>query len=433
MTTSLTTRAIEALKPVPGKRVEAFDDVVTGLALRVTETGTKSWSLFYRTQSGRQRRLTIGRYPTIGLQQARTLARVAAREAALGADPAADKRAQRHGETINALADEYLDRHAKKHKRSWQGDERMLRAEIRPKWGSLKVTEVSRRHVRDLVEAIAERGAPVTANRCLALVRKMLNFAISRDWLEANPAALVAKPGHEVSRDRVLTDDELRRIWRCLERLPATNELPAPGRPRSRGPSDDPICPVNSAQAAILKLRLLTAQRGGEVARMRWVDVDLEDGWWTIPAEHAKNKRRHRVPLCASALAIVSEQLRSTAAGLGTFVFTDGETGAHDRGKKAAGLVAEVLGIEFRGHDLRRTAATRMAAAGVAPSDVAKVLNHSAGGPSGATAVYVRHEFDREKLAALETWERVFAGILGLRSGARLLPMHHAAAKASGQ
>jgi integrase len=429
MTTLLTARTIDTIKPIPGKRLELFDGVVTGLALRVTETGVRSWSLLYRTTSGRLRRLTIGRYPTLSLLQARKLAQTAARDASLGADPASEKKAQRHGETINDLADEYIKRHAKKHKRTWQADDRMLRAEVRPAWGTLKVSELTRRHVRELVEGIAERGAPITANRALALIRKMLNFAIQRDWLEANPAALIPKPGQETSRDRVLNDDEIRRLWQCLDRQPTTAERPAPGRKRANGTDDSPLCPLNAAQTAILKLRLLTAQRGGEVARMRWIDVDLESGWWTIPAEHAKNKKAHRVPLVGKALELVKAQVSSDEnegdEEQSLFVFSDGETGAHDRAKKAPGLLVEVTGIDFRGHDLRRTAATRMAAAGVPPSDVAKVLNHSEGGPR-ATHVYNRYEPDREKRIALETWDRVLSAILAGSKSAVLLSTRRA-------
>jgi integrase len=88
-----------------------------------------------------------------------------------------------------------------------------------------------------------------------------------------------------------LSDEELRRFWRVLSHLPTTADRPAPGRKRKKGTSDDPLCPVSAPLAALLKVRLLTAQRGGEVARMRWDDVDLDGGWWSIPGEHTKNRQ----------------------------------------------------------------------------------------------------------------------------------------------
>ena len=114
------------------------------------------------------------------------------------------------------------------------------------------------------------------ANRVLALVRKMLNFAVDHDWIEANPAARVQKPAREVSRERVLTDEEMRRVWRVLSNPPSTTDKPAPGRARAKGANDDPLCPISAPLAALLKVRLLTAQRGGEVVRMRWTDLDLD-------------------------------------------------------------------------------------------------------------------------------------------------------------
>jgi integrase len=430
MVMKLTARDVDALKGTPGKRVEIFDAVVRGLALRVTESGHKSWSVHYRV-GGRLRRHTIGTVAQFTLAEARAAAYDAARGAAKGKDAGAEKKATRLGETIGDLAREYVERHAKAKKRSWADDQRMLDVDILPKWKTRKVKELSRRDVRELVEAIAERGAPITANRCLALIRKMLNFGIERDWLEANVAARIKKPGAEASRDRVLADDEIRAIWRCVTNLPTTAQLPAPGRKRAKGDDDNPLCPLSPAQAAIIQLRLLLAQRGGEVARMRRPDIEFvadDLAWWTIPGEHTKNKKPHRVPLVGQALAIVTAQIAANDAGREAepadddehddrddrereYVFTSGETGAQDRAKKAPGTLAKLLGIDFRGHDLRRTAATKMREAGISREDVSRVLNHVEAGPR-ATLVYDRYDGDREKRRALETWERVLTRII---------------------
>ena len=251
------------------------------------------------------------------------------------------------------------------------------------------------------------------ANRVLAVVRKMLNFAVDHDWLEANPAARVAKPSPEVSRERVLTDDELCRVWRLLSRFPTTAERPAPGRKASRGAEEDPICPFSQAIAALLKVRILTAQRGGEVGRMRWQDVDLEAGWWTIPGIHTKNGDAHRVFLVKEAVALIKAQQREDA---GEYVFSGAGESVLDRTKKVPAAIARLLKFEFRGHDLRRTAATRMARARVPREHISRVLNHVEGGPR-ATRVYDRHSYDREKRIALQTWAReLFRVVEGLES-----------------
>ena len=116
---------------------------------------------------------------------------------------------------------------------------------------------LTRRDVRAVVETIAER-APIMANRTRALIRRMLNYPVGADWLDANVAALIPKPGREQSRDRVLSEDEIRTVWAACE----------PERP---------------ARRALTRLRLVTAQRGGELQHMAWTDADLETGWWTIP------------------------------------------------------------------------------------------------------------------------------------------------------
>ena len=397
-TITLTDKAIKAFKPTPGKRLEYFDAKVPGLALRITETGHKSWSLHYRTTAARLRRLTLGDYSTVGLAKARKKATAALRAADHGDDPAAEKKAARIGETVGDLAKEYLELYAKKHKKSWRDDDRMLNAEVLPAWRTRKVRELTRRDVRDLVEAIAERGSPISANRCLALIRKMLNFAIQRDWIDANPASLIQKPGTEQSRARVLTDDEIRLVW-------------------------DACTSERSAMGALMRLRLVTAQRGGELAQLKWTDIDGD--WLTIPETVTKNKQPHRVPLTKKAIEILGTvpKLSDTWVFAGRFSDTPGGDKPLGDSKHAGRRVAKRVLVElqkqdptvktfdFRGHDLRRTASTRMAEAGISQADIAKVLNHAEGGPR-ATHVYNRYAYDREKRIALETWERVLIAIL---------------------
>lgn len=393
----LTARMLETLKP-PSRRMDLADEEVPGLALRVTPHGARTWAIRYRVEGGRRgrlRRLTLGAYPALGLAAARKKARRALNTvAATGADPAADKKTARLGDTIADLAKEYISKHAKLHKKSWRDDDRFLDVEILPAWRNRKVKDITRRDVRELIEGIADRGAPISANRCLALVRKMLNFAIAKDWIDANPAALMPKPGAERSRERVLTDDEIRLVWAACE-----TERPA-------------MC-------ALLRLRLMTAQRGGELAQLRWTDI--EDGWLTLPGSVTKNKRPHRVPLTAPAAALIEGVPRLADCD---FVF-GGRSGnrplgdAKKAGQRIGAVVVkqlqkidpEVERFDFRGHDLRRTASTKMAEAGISQADIAKVLNHAEGGPR-ATAVYNRYAYDKEKRIALETWGRVLATIL---------------------
>ena len=161
-------------------------------------------------------------------------------------------------------------------KKSWRQDRRVIENELFPKWRTLRANEIRRRDVRQLVEAIAERPAPIAANRIRALISKIFNFGISREMVEFNPCAQLERPAPEHRRDRVLTDAEVRAFWTALDHEPPE-------------------------MAAAFRLRLVTAQRGVEVHNMRWTDVDLDSRWWTVPASDAKNGLPHRVPLNALA------------------------------------------------------------------------------------------------------------------------------------
>ena len=157
---------------------------------------------------------------------------------------------------------------------------------------------------------------------------------------------------------------------------------------------------------------------------MRWADVDLDSGWWTIPGEHTKNGQPHRVPLTSDVLELIRTQTPGSDEDEAEHVFagSGGATLLH-RAKKAPSAIARVLNIEFRGHDLRRTAATFMAASGVPREHIGHVLNHVEGG-ARATRVYDRYAYDREKRIALETWLRTLKALLDDKDpGADVVPI----------
>ena len=377
---NLTARFVEGVKPGPS-RLEYFDSKVGGLALRVSPAGGKSWVLLYRHHR-RSRRWTIGRYPICSLADARELARAGLRDVERGHDPAQAKQDAHAATTFGELATRYITEYAQPRKRSWKDDRRRLQSEVLPHWRHRAAREIQRRDARDLVQAVALRGAPIAANRLRALLHKLFAFAIEQEIVETNPVTHIPRPGVERRRDRVLSADEIRLFWTALDSEPPQ-------------------------MAAAFRLRLITAQRGGEVQNMRWGDVDLEAEWWTIPGEHAKNGLPHRVPLTEPAheILLTLETVKKPDA---EFVLV----GA--RGKRQQSEVLSRVGLaDFRPHDLRRTAASRMASAGVPRLVIGKVLNHAE--PS-VTAVYDRHSYDAEKRAALETWARLLDDIVHSRA-----------------
>ena len=394
---ALTERSVKAIQPIE-RRIEVFDAKVPGFYVRVQPTGAKSFGVTYR-YAGRVRRLTIGSTDTWSLADARERARETIRLASTGErDMASEKRDARAADTFEALAAEYVERWAKPRKRSWKEDARIIDCYLNPKFGNVKVSDVRRQDVRRLLDDLAA-DSPIMANRVLACIRKIFNWALSMDLAETTPCSNISAPAQPVRRDRVLTDDELRAVWAALD-------------------STDSII------GDIYRLRLLTAQRGGEVSGMQWAEIDLPGAVWTIPADRSKNKLSHRVPLAPAVVAILE---RRKAAGLATevrrakrqgreadqvdFVFPGRRRGCPIAETKSAknAITAAADIPHWTGHDLRRTAATRMAEAGTGRTVIGRVLNHA---DPEVTAVYDRYGYDAEKREALEQWARRLAVIV---------------------
>lgn len=412
---ALTARTVAALKADQGQ-VDYWDKSLAGFGLRVSPT-KKVWTIFYR-QKGRVRRHTLGRYPDLSLADARVVARKALHRTALGADPGAEKQTERgtYGDTVKALVDLY-ERKAKQ-KRSWPEERRILQNIVLPAWEHRLVKDIRRRDVRELVEAKAEK-APVMANRLLSRISRLFNFAMDHEWIDANPAARLTKPGAEHSRDRVLTRDEVRELWPALhetEVRDAAGEL-------VKDDEGNPIPRLSKTLNDAFVVMLLTAQRMGEVCGMRWDDVNLEAGWWTIPGTDTKNQDSHRVPLTKDVVDILKRR-KETAKPDAIYVFSNRKgTSVADRAKKAASTLSQGLSFSFRAHDLRRTAASRMAEAGVRREHIAHVLNHRSVTKSSVTAIYDRYSYDAEKRTALTTWAQVLTKILEEKQSARVLAM----------
>ena len=162
MTTSrLTARYVETVKAPASGRAEYFDGVTPGFALRVTASGHKSWIVMYRT-GGRVRRLTLGTYPAVDLADARGWAKDALQAAAKGGDPAGDKKAERAAETFAELAEQYLEKHAKRKKRSWRKDELILEKDILPRFRAHRAKDITRRDVIAMLDCkIARNSDPL--------------------------------------------------------------------------------------------------------------------------------------------------------------------------------------------------------------------------------------------------------------------------------
>ena len=389
--------SIRSIKPPAKGTVDFFDDLTPGLCLRVTAKDVRTWTVFYRDKNGRQTRLKLGRYPAVKLVDARELAREAQRSVAKGGNPAVEKKAARDVLTFDELAKIYIDDYAKPNKKSWQEDQRQLDADLLPKWKSRPAGEIRAEDLLAILNAKLRNGSPVAANRLRALVSRMFTFGAEQRLVAAtaNPVIGVKKPTKEASRDRVLTHEEIRRIWDAC------------------GTQNPYVC-------AWFRLRLVTAQRGGELLQMRWQDVDPKSHFWSIPADFVKNAHGHRVYLSDLARKILETVPRSDK---GVWVFPKSLMGDYTHvGRRLAqrtraNIITEAKAsthgrdrVDIRGHDLRRTAASLMASGGVPRFVISRILNHSE--DKDITSVYDRYSYDVEKKAAMEFWNRQLSAVL---------------------
>jgi integrase len=413
MAKALTVAAIERLKADPTKRREVADGLLPGLYFVIQPSGARSWAVRYR-HGGKPRKLTLGPFPVLDLATARARGRQALQDVAHGADPAAAKqealRTARDdtpaGNSVAVIAERFLERHtrAKNKARTIDAVERTFRKYVLPEWGTRQVQSITRRDIVHLLDAIVDAGKPIAANRALADIRKFFNWCLDRSILDASPCVRIQPPATSITRDRVLSDNELRLIWKAAER-------------------------IGTPFGSVVRLLMLSAQRRDEVAGLR--QTELKDGGalWTIPAARTKNGRAHDVPLTEAAQAILASVPRMAGS---EFVFTTTGTtpisGYSKAKERLDGVMLEIARQEaadrgddpekvtiepWRLHDLRRTAASGMARLGFPVHVIESVLNHISGQISGVTAIYNRHAYLGEKARALEAWAAHVLQVVG--------------------
>ncbi|MBR0797311.1 tyrosine-type recombinase/integrase [Bradyrhizobium jicamae] len=438
MTKALTDKRLEALEkaPAPATRQEIPDGLLPGLYLIRQPSKAMSWAVRYRA-AGKPRKATIGPYPAIGITAARDLGRKALRAAAEGRDPAREKqeakveakrqaaeerRAER--DLFENVAIDFIEIYSKPRANkkgrpdAWKETARILglkadpddpkkliehRGEFIPNWRGRKIQDITKRDVLERLNQIANRDAPIMANRALAAIRKMFNWAVGQDVLHVSPCVGITAPSPEQSRDRILSDEELRLVW---------NAADAEGWPF--GP--------------IIKLLILTGQREAEVAGMRSDEIDAGSRMWNLVAQRTKNNKRHDVPLSDAALEIIETQ-----PTVGGFLFSvDGKrpvttfSRAKDRIDTA---VTKALGPDAKPlphwtfHDLRRTVVSGMARLKIALPVIEKAINHKSGSFKGVVGVYQHHDFAEEKRAALDAWASFVQTIVSNQDRANVFPI----------
>jgi len=370
------------------RRFEIWDARLPGFGLRVSPLGRKSFVLLYR-HKGRARRLTLGRYPILSLSEARNRAIEALALVARDLDPQADKAAERSNTRFAGVVEQFLRTYCQEHNRASTRREtrRLLEARFVSRWGTRDLRDIGKADVLEIVDQALRDGTPSAANHALATIRVFFNWCLDRGLIDDNPCSRLKAPAKLVTRDRILSDTELVGIW---------NAATSSGFPFG----------------TIAQLLLLTAQRRNEVVSMRWPDLDLEGGLWTIPGDLTKNGVAHAVPLVPEVVDILASIPRThdvlifpSRAGNGRCF--SGFSNSKRRLSAAAGVAAFTL------HDLRRTAATRLASLGVAPHVIERLLNHVTGVLGGIAGVYNRFKYRDEMREALVLWTRHVRQLVG--------------------
>jgi integrase len=393
-TTKLTDRVVRGKKPPATGYLELWDSNLPGFGLRIGFGGKRSWQVMTRIH-GEPVRHKLGTYPVMSLAEAHEEARRVFRDAQKGINPKAAKkaaalaaaRARRH--TFASVAAEYMAT-AAKDLRTKAELQRKLDIDLLPEWGERNITEITRADVKDVIRRKA-RTTPIAANRLLAFISAIFNWALDEDIIATSPAVRVKRPGTETERERVLTDAELRDVWEAAGRL---------GYPYGH----------------IYRLAMLTGQRIGEIAGMR--RSEIAGNIWSLPGERAKRGKGHAIYLAPLALELLAD-----CPNKGDLLFTSARS--DDRRPTGFSLARRLLRKEVdairreRGetepmpewtpHDLRRSCATGMRTLRIDRLTASKVLNHA---EAGVTKTYDRYSMDEERRTAWESWARKIESII---------------------
>jgi integrase len=367
-----------------------FDDDLPGFGYRLRQGAggkvLRTWVVQYRVAGG-SRRVLLGAGDVLSAKQAREAAKKVLAKVSLGQDPAGERadRASKDRLTFKTLVGEYV---------SWkQSDVRSSTFRIIKNYLSgdyfkplhaMAIDKVSRKDVAAAIVAISRQRGMASAGQARATLSAFFTWAMQQGLADGNPVIGTAMPKQNPPRDRVLTDDELARIWQAS--------------------ADDDF-------GRITRLLILTGARRAEVGGMAWGELDLEQGTWTIPKERSKNNRAHTLPLMAVALELIGAVPQRVGRDQ---LFGAWHAGGFSQWDQDKDRLDARLGFTeaWTLHDIRRSVATKMADIGIAPHVIEQILNHVSGHKSGVAGIYNRSSYEREVRAALAQWSDHIAALL---------------------
>ena len=387
---ALTAIGVERIKPPARGQVEIFDRGYPGFALRVSYGGSKVWSMFYR-HGGKLRRRTLGIYPAMSLAEAREAWRETRRLVAMGQDPG--RVSAKRSDTVASVVEEWLKRDKRDAKPSSIYQTRTaLARDVLPVWGERPINTISKRDVIELLDGIIDRGAPGKARSVHAHLHRLFRWSVGREIIPISPMEGLQGPAPAGRRDRVLSDDELVKIWHAATEWPF---------------------------GTILKLLILTGARREELTQLRWAEVVGDT--INLSGVRTKTGEPRTIPLSALAMALIEGVPRTGCE----FLFSvNGRSHVSSWSRPKLRLDAATgINQPWVVHDIRRTVATGCQKLGVNLQTVEAVLGHTAGSRAGIVRVYQVHDFAAEKRAALEAWGAHVMALVEGRAPGKVLPM----------
>jgi len=405
---------IKALKPPKSGQVDYYGaDKDAGLLLRVSHTGRKTWFVRYWTfRKGKKVRAKkiIGRFPGIDLKEARITKTAIVARVDKGEDPANDDKNYIKKTSVKSVEELitifFKERETEKYRgrirRNVKDELSMAKCHIIPVIGSYAPYTVTPDDIEKVLSKAQEACSAVRANRILALIRVIFKYALSKKYIDINPADGIKPPARENIREiDPPKSSELKQLWQLIE----CGAQPDNGNPVL----------ISKQIQLVLKLLLLTGQRSAEVSQAPIDEFDLEDKVWIISGERTKNGKPHKVPLTDTSLEIVKTAmaLAKEDAPDSKYLFPGwtgrkgyrrgeipiGKTAAHHALKR---VTANTKLDRFRLHDFRKICATQMAELGVLMEIVSEILNHSIN--TVTARHYARPSYLPQMRQALELW-----------------------------
>lgn len=370
----LTNETLKELEAEPGRQLEVFDATLPAFGIRVGAK-SKTFFLVYRSPDGKKRRLSLGSYPEVSLKQARAKAKAMNPSVH---DPGAEREREREVKNFAGLAAAYLKARDDLRPSARREYERIVTDELVPAFGATAPSKITRFAVRTFLDEKAKTHATMS-NRIRSIAHAVFEWANENEITTSNPVAGI-KARKETKRDHVLKDDEVRAIWKATEK-------------------ESPV------QQSFVRVLFLTGLRRSEVLGAKWEDVDLEGGYWRIPAVATKSQMRLDVPLTAK-LREIFEALRMFN-GSRDHVFASSHVDDRDvpisgvsQLKRSIDKRSDVTGWRF--HDVRRTVITRLGEMGCSDEVKRALLGHA---QNGALGHYDHATLPIQKRDWLERWQ----------------------------